>query len=100
MELAFWRDLSVVLLCLEGFVLLLVPGALLFFSLKGLRALEGKLREVSPNVQRVFRQVNRAVHQGADKVAAPVIKASATSAQVATIGRRTTSLLRKREAQL
>ncbi len=97
MNLGFWRDLSVVLLCLEGFVLLLIPGAILFFAVKGMNALDRKLREVFPKVQGVFRQVNRVSRQVTDKVAAPVIKASATTAQVQAMGRRTASLLKRRE---
>lgn len=97
MDLGFWRDLSVVLLCLEGFVLLLVPGAILFFAVKGMNALDRKLREVFPKVQGVFRQVNRVARQLTDKIAAPVIKTSATTAQVQAIGRRTASLFKRRE---
>ena len=32
------------------------------------------MREVSPKVQGVFRQVNQVTHQAADKIVAPVIK--------------------------
>ena len=99
MDLAFWRDASIVLLALEGFVLMIVPGALFFLLFKGARKLELKMREVSPRVQAAFRQVNRLTHQGADKVAAPVIKASATSAQLRALGRRTSSILIRREVQ-
>lgn len=97
MNLGFWRDLSVVLLCLEGFVLLLIPGAILFFSVKGMNALDRKLHAIFPKVQGVFGQVNRITRQVTDKVAEPVIKASAMTAQVQAMGRRTASLLKRRE---
>ena len=97
MNLGFWRDLSVVLLCLEGFVLLLIPGAILFFLVKGMSALDRKLREIFPKVRGVFSRVNQVTRQVTDKVAAPVIKASATTAQVQAIGRRTASLIKRRE---
>jgi hypothetical protein len=97
MDLAFWRDLSVVLLCLEAFVLLLIPGALFFLLLKGLRALEQKMREFSPKVQGVFRQVNRVTRQVTDKIAEPVIKVSAATARAQAMRRRTASLIRRHE---
>ncbi len=97
MDLAFWRDLSVVLLCLEAFIMTLIPGAIIFFSIKGLRALEKKLREVSPKVQGVFHTVNRATRQASDKAASPFIAASAANAQVNALWRGTTSLIKRQE---
>ncbi|MGB8643795.1 MAG: hypothetical protein WCF84_01035 [Anaerolineae bacterium] len=39
-----WRDLSLILLCLESFILMLVPGVLLFFAQKYLRRFRRWLR--------------------------------------------------------
>jgi hypothetical protein len=82
---------------------MLIPGAIFFFAFKGMRALEAKMRLYSPQVQRAFRQANRLTHEYADKLAAPVINASATGAQVRAIsrraiGRRTPSITTQREA--
>ena len=98
MNLATWRDASIILLSCEAFLFILIPGAIFFFVFKGLRKLELKAREVSPKVQRTFRQANRLTHRYADKLAAPVIKGEATAAQVAAMGRRTTSIFTRREA--
>jgi uncharacterized protein YoxC len=95
--LTFWTSASIILLALEMMVLMLIPGAILFISIKGLRAMERKMREVSPKVQGVFRQANLLTHQAADKIAAPVIKVEATNAQVRAIGRGTASLIKRRE---
>ena len=95
--LTFWTAASIILLALEMMVLMLIPGAILFFSIRGLRATERKMREVSPKVQGVFRQVNQVTHQAADKIVAPVIKVEATNAQVRAIGKGTASLLKRRE---
>ena len=92
-------DASVILLALEGFVLMLIPGALFVGLFIGARKLERKMRDASPRVQGAFRQVNRLTHQGADKISAPVIKASATGAQLRAMGRRTASLFSKDEVQ-
>ena len=99
-DLAFWPDASIVLLALEGFVLMIIPGTSCSSYVQGRGgSSKRKMREVSPRVQGAFRQVNRLTHQGADKVAAPVIKASATGAQLRALGRRTSSLLTRREVQ-
>ncbi len=97
MDLAFWRDLSVILLCLEAFIMALIPGAIFFFSIKGLRLLEKKLREVSPKVQGVFDKVDQTARQISDKAASPFIAASATKAQVKAIWRGTASLIKRPE---
>jgi hypothetical protein len=97
--LTFWTAASIILLALEMIVLMLIPGAILFFSIRGLWAMEKKMREVSPKVQGAFRQVNLMTHQAAEKVVAPVIKVEATNAQIRAIGNGTTSLLKRREVQ-
>ena len=97
MDLAFWRDLSLVLLCLEAFVFMLVPGVLFFFSVKGLRELEKKLREVSPQVHGVFHRVNQVTRQASDKAASPFIAVSAANAQVKAMWRGKASLIKRQE---
>lgn len=98
MDLAFWRDASVILLSCEAFIFMLIPGAIFFFVFKGLRKAELKAREFSPKVQAAFRKVNRLTKEVSDKAAAPVIKASATGAQARAIVRRTSSIITRREA--
>jgi hypothetical protein len=95
--LTFWTAASIILLALEMMVLMLIPGVILFFSVRGLRALERKMREVSPKVQGVFRRVNLLTHQASDKIAAPIINVEATNAQVRALGKGTASLLKRRE---
>lgn len=97
MTLAFWTNASIILLCIEAFILTLIPAVIFYFSIRGLWRLDKKMREVSPKVQRVFNEVNRVTRETSDKIAAPVIKVSATTAQVQAMGRRTTSLLKRRE---
>ena len=97
MNLTQWTNASIILLCLEAFVLMLIPGIILFFSLRGLWIAERKMRAVSPKVQEVFRRVNEVTHQTADKIVEPVIKVSEKTAQVQAIGRGTASLLKRRE---
>jgi hypothetical protein len=98
-DLQFWTDASIILLALEGFILMVIPGILFVGLFIGARKLEHKMREVSPRVQGAFHQVNRLTHQGADKITAPVIKASATGAQLRAMGRRTASMFNKDEVR-
>ena len=97
MNLSQWTSASIILLCIEAFVLMLVPAIILFFSIRGLWSAERKMREVSPKVQEVFRRVNTVTHQTADKIVEPVIKVSEKTAQIQAIGRGTASLLKRRE---
>jgi hypothetical protein len=96
MDLAFWRDASIVLLSLEGFILMLIPGALIFFSIKGMRELTRKLKVVSPKVQAVFSQINLTTRQASDRIASPLIAASAAKARVSAMRRGTASLIKQR----
>ena len=43
-SLAPWRDLALILLCLEAFILMLIPGAIFFFAQKYLRQFRKWLR--------------------------------------------------------
>lgn len=95
--LTAWTAASIILLCLEMIVLMLIPGIILFFSIRGLWIADRKMREVSPKVQGVFRRINEVTHQAADRVVEPVIKVSEKTAQVQAIGRGTVSLLKRRE---
>jgi hypothetical protein len=76
---------------------MLVPGIILFFSIRGLWITDRKMRETAPKVQEVFRRVNEATHQAADKIVEPVIRVNETAAQVKAVGRRTASLFKRRE---
>ncbi|MGE5138091.1 MAG: hypothetical protein ACM3JD_01405 [Rudaea sp.] len=44
MDLAPWRDVALMLLCLEAFVLMLVPGVIFYFAQKYLRKFRHWLR--------------------------------------------------------
>lgn len=97
MDLSRWAALATILLCLETLPLVLIPGVILFFLIKGLRAAETKTRAVAPKVHQVFHRINQVTHETADKIAAPVIRIDAATAQVQAMGRQTASLLKRRE---
>ena len=74
-------------------------GLVLRIAHRGMRNSRRKCAKSRRRVQGAFRQVNQLTHQGADKIAAPVIKASATEAQLRAMGRRTASLVSRREVR-
>jgi hypothetical protein len=82
MTLTNWRDLAVVLLALEAFIMGLVPVAIFFFLVKGLLWLIRKLRATAPIVQSYFRKAAEISETVSQRASAPIIAASATSAKV------------------
>lgn len=81
MTLANWRDLAVVLLALEAFIMALLPAAALFFMVKGMSWVHRKLRRVFPTVQGYFRKAATVTDQASVKIAAPIIAADAFATQ-------------------
>jgi hypothetical protein len=80
--LAHWRDLSVILLAIPAFVLSLIPAALLYFCVRGMSMALKKLRTLAPQVQGYFGQTADITEKVSQKVAAPIISASATTASM------------------
>jgi hypothetical protein len=82
MTLADLRDLSIILLALEAFIIGLVPAALFFFMIKGVFWLNRKVSIAGPRVRGYFRKAERSTKIASEKIAAPFITASATTARV------------------
>lgn len=97
MSLANWRDLAVILLVIEAFVIALVPGVILYFMVRGMMALIRKLRIWMPQLQSYFYKASEIATKVSDKLAAPVIAADATSARIRGIGTSASYLVKKRE---
>ncbi len=81
MTLANWRDLAVIWLAIQAFILSLIPGVILFFAVKGMLWVIRKLRGVAPVVQGYFRKAALISEQVSHRAAAPFIATSATLAQ-------------------
>lgn len=82
MTLANWRDLSVIFLIIQAFIINLIPAAILFFAVKGMLWVIRKLRGIAPKVQNTFRKAADISEQVSQRAAAPFIAADATVAQV------------------
>lgn len=94
MTLANWRDLAVILLALEAFVISLIPGLILFFAVRGMLWVIRKLRAIAPTVQGYFRKAAVISEQVSHGAAAPFIATDATLAQVRRWGSASAALLK------
>ena len=85
MTIPFWRDVSVVLLAVEAFVLILIPLVALYFANKGLRRLRSFLRPIFPRTRARVQQVERVTAQAGELIVAPIIATYALAARLRCI---------------
>ncbi|MCX6033174.1 MAG: hypothetical protein NT169_28305 [Chloroflexi bacterium] len=81
MTLENWRDLAVVLLALEAFVLSLIPAALLYLAVRGMTWALKQLRALAFKGQGYFRKAAQVTDLISRRVAAPIIAVNTASAQ-------------------
>ena len=97
MDLATARDLSIILLAIEIFILVLVPGAIFYFSVKGLRQGQKWLKVTGlPEAQRYTRLAADKSSEYSIKIAEPFIKVDTVTTQTRKTARATWSGLRSR----
>ena len=89
-----WRDLAIVLLGIEAFVVVLVPGVAFFFAVKGLRAVKLKIRRPLSLAQLWAVRIQHGTTRVTDAVAGVPIRAYTASAQASAIVR---SMVRTRK---
>ncbi|MEJ5197928.1 MAG: hypothetical protein WHX53_03300 [Anaerolineae bacterium] len=82
MDLAAWRDVAVILLIVQTLVMVIVVGAVLYLLNRGMASLRGAIGRLAPIAQARLRRVADITEQISTQVAAPVIHAEATGAQV------------------
>ncbi len=76
------RDIAVLIIAIEVFIMLLVPLVILYFSLKGIGWVQRQVRHYGPLVRFRFGQVAQITEEYSHKAAAPVIVTSASAARV------------------
>ncbi|MBC8447631.1 MAG: hypothetical protein H8D78_07770 [Chloroflexi bacterium] len=81
MDLATGRDIALVILIVEAFVLSLVPLALFYFGIRGMQALRRKLDPLFPTVQGHLRRVAQGTHNVSERIVRPFIALSGLRAQ-------------------
>jgi len=95
-DLAFWRDVSVLVLAIQSFVILVVVIGISYFGFRLLRQGHRWLRLQFPLWQGIALTVRDTTERYAAKAAMPVISVAATASAAATVARWFTSPLRRR----
>ncbi len=67
--LAAWRDASLILLAIEAIVIMLIPGALFFFAVRGMHALRRGIRPPLKNAQVWALRIQRGTTRAMDGIA-------------------------------
>ncbi len=87
MDLAVWRDISLLWLMFLTLFAVLPFGVIFFFGIKGLNKVRQLLKRVLPIAQLKARQAAAGTEQVSIKIAQPVIRAHAVRAQVSAVTR-------------
>jgi hypothetical protein len=82
MNLAAWRDISIIVLTVQTLVMVVVVGILFYILNRGMSKLHGSVKRYSPIVQDRLRQVAEISERVSEKVAAPILNAETGSAKV------------------
>jgi hypothetical protein len=84
-SIPLWRDISVVLLSVEVFVLSLIPLVVLYFANKGLWRLGSSLRPIFARARARVRQVETVTARVTEVIVAPIIAVYALAARLRRI---------------
>lgn len=71
MDLAFWRDVALVVLAVESLIFGLIPLVLFFFGIRGVRWLNRRGREYGPKAREQWHHVHRRVERVTDVARQP-----------------------------
>lgn len=74
--------IAAVIIALEIFIILLIPGIILFLAVKGMGWTHRQVRRHAPPVRALFRQAATTAEDISQKVAAPVFVASTAAARI------------------
>lgn len=89
MDLAVWRDISLMWLIFLTLIAVLPIGVILVFAVRGMNRLRQLVKRFLPIVQGKARQVAGTADRISAQVAAPVIGAQARAAQLRAIRKAT-----------
>ncbi len=77
--------IATVIICIELFIMLLIPLAIAYLSIKGVTWVQRQVQKYGPIIRRYFGQANQIAEDTSHKVAAPVIAVSASYVRVKRI---------------
>lgn len=87
MDLALWRDISIVILALHLFVLLIFPLVIAFFLVKGINWVHRQTAPLLNKAQTLSRRMRDQSAELSQQAVAPLIKSHAKSAQAVAFWR-------------
>jgi hypothetical protein len=97
MNLPFWRDVALVLLIIEAFIMGLLPLVILYFAIKGMNWLTSKARHYLPLARSYVTRVEEVTKRTSEIASLPLIKSYASIAYVRGGWRGLVSTVRKGE---
>ena len=92
MTLDNWASLSLVLLAVEGLIITLIEGLILYFVIRGILILNKSLSKLFPTVLGYFQKAEEVTHKISDRLALPFIAINSTAAKIQTMRRALTRL--------
>ncbi len=84
MDIAFWRDVAVVVLAVEGLLFGLIPLALFLFAIRGIRWLDRQTRDYATLARDEWLKIHQRVERTATIVRAPFERTERTIDAVRT----------------
>lgn len=87
MNLATWRDIAIVFLAIQAFILTLVPLVAVYFLVRGVNIAGGVLPGYMKRAQSFTSAVRLRTDQTSDQIAKPILKMRNHGARVETIVR-------------
>ncbi len=88
MSLALWRDIAIVVLALQLFIILVFPLVLAYIGVRALSWVHGRLPGPLARGREAAHRLSRQAHRLSDQVARPVIELHARAVWVQTLLRR------------
>lgn len=91
MGLIMWRNMALLLLAIEAFLIGLPVGLAFFLAIRGLGQLEARIKLFLPTAHERVRRVEMVTHSVAEAIVAPLIWVSSVVAGVFHVIRRLAS---------
>jgi len=98
MELETARNISIIILAIEGMILVAIPGVLFFYLNKGMRRGSAWLKTTGlPQAQRYTRLVADKTSEYSGKIVKPIVEVDAATTEAKTMASSTLNGLRGRQ---
>jgi len=85
MTLGTWRDIAIVLLALQLFIMLLIPLVIAFFSMRGINWVHGKVPPLWEKAHHYSHLMRDKTGEISDRVVAPVLRTRSRVESWATV---------------